>query len=108
MNEKMLGKITRAEFGRYDPCSFLFGFQLEFSFESGGVGDGGKYTWNTSEECKWSRQEKLDVIEKMMNLVNRTLGDAKVDYVSQLVGKPVEVTFTNWAFEDFRILTEVI
>ena len=36
------------------------------------------------------------------------LKDAKVNYVSQLVGKPVEVEIEDNMFKDFRILTEVL
>lgn len=31
-----------------------------------------------------------------------------VNYVSELLGKPVEVTLEDGVFKDFRILTEVL
>ena len=76
--------------------------------ESGGVGDGGRYAFNISSECKWDKQERSETIVKSVEKVAEILKAAKVDYVSQLVGKPVEITLDrNW-FEDFRILTEVL
>ena len=36
------------------------------------------------------------------------LSAAGCDYVSGLVGKPVEVVFENNTFKEFRILTEVL
>ena len=40
--------------------------------------------------------------------VYQILKDAKVNYVSELVNKPVEVTIDKNCFKDFRILTEVL
>lgn len=47
-------------------------------------------------------------IAKSIEEVNRILEDAKVNYVSELINKPVEVTIENNTFKDFRILTEVL
>lgn len=108
METKLLGKISFAEFGRYPDRPFLFGLQLGFNFKGSGVFDGGKYTINISDECRWERQEKLEAIEEIINFTNKILNDANVNYVSELLGKPVEVTFEGNTFKDFRILTEVI
>ena len=106
--EKLLGKITYAEFGQYPDRPFLFGLQLGFDFKGSGVCCGGRYTINISDQCRWERSEKLDALEEMINHLNGILNDAKVHSVSQLVGKPVEVYFDGNMFKDFRILTEVI
>ena len=45
--------------------------------------------------------ESLDRLAKILK-------DAKVNYVSELLGKPVEVTLEDGVFKDFRILTEVL
>ena len=42
------------------------------------------------------------------NPYNKLLNDAKVNYVSQLINKPVEVTIEDRIFKSFRILTEVL
>ena len=108
MNNKTLGKIVYAEFGRYPERPFLFGLQLGFEFKGSGIFDGGRYTVNISDACRWERSEKLDALEEMINHTNKILADAKVDCVSQLIGKPVEVILENHTFKDFRILTEVL
>ena len=70
--------------------------------------DGGKYTVNISPECKWGEFSRADAIVKTVEFVNKILKDAKVNYVSELINKPVEVTIENNTFKDFRILTEVL
>lgn len=70
--------------------------------------DGGKYTVNISPECKWKDLNREETITKSIEEVDRILNDAKVNYVSELLDKPVEVTMENDTFKDFRILTEVI
>lgn len=108
--EKMLGKIDFAEFGTLKDYPFLIGLQLGFSMSGGGYGvcDGGKFTVNISKECKWEGQSREAAITASLERVNETLKAAKVNYVSELVGKPVEVTLVNDMFKDFRILTEVL
>lgn len=108
MEEKVLGKIDFAEFGRFTDYPFLMGLQLGFRFPTGGIGCGGKYTVNISPECKWGDDSRVDAITKSVEFVNKILEDAKVNYVSQLVGKPVEITIKDRTFKDFRILTEVL
>lgn len=106
--EKVLGKITSAEFGTISDYPFLFGLQLNFSMEYGSIGDGGKYTFNISKECKWEKHERSEFIVTTIENIADILEKAKVNYVSQLVGKPVEITIDRNCFKDFRILTEVL
>ena len=91
--EKILGKIDFAEYGSFKDRPFLLGLQLGFSFLHGGVMYGGKYTLNLSDSCRWDDDSRKE---------------AKCNYVSELVGKPVEVTLQNNMFQYFRILTEVL
>ena len=108
--EKVLGKIDFAEFGTIGDYPFMIGLQLGFSLGGGtsGVMDGGKYTVNISSDCNWKEVNREEGITKVVEKVNDILKDAKVNYVSQLKGKPVEVTLVNYTFRDFRILTEVL
>lgn len=108
MTTKELGKITFAEFGTSKAYPFLIGLQLCFKIESGGIGDGGKYTVNISPECKWEELNREATITKYIEEVDRILEDAKVNYVSELLNKPVEVTMEGNTFKDFRILAEVL
>lgn len=109
MTEKILGKITFAEFGTIRDYPFLIGLQLGFDLAGGAsIMDGGKYTVNISPECKWQERSRADTIVKTVEFINKILKDAKVKYVSQLINKPVEVTIEKNTFKDFRILTEVL
>lgn len=108
MTTKKLGKITFAEFGTIRDYPFLIGLQLGFSIGGSSVMDGGKYTVNISPECKWEELNREATITKSIEEVDRILEDAKVNYVSELKNKPVEVTIKDNMFKDFRILTEVL
>lgn len=109
MNEKFLGKIDFAEFGTFRDYPFLIGLQLGFTMGgNGGVMCGGKYTVNISPACKWSAEERQKTITIRIEHINKILKEAKVNYVSELINKPVEVEIENNTFKDFRILTEVL
>lgn len=105
---KELGKIIFAEYGILKDYPNLIGLQLRFSIGCKNVDDGGKYTVNVSTECKWANLNREETIIKSVEKVNQILKDAKVNYVSELLNKPVEVTIENNTFKDFRILTEVL
>lgn len=105
---KELGKITFAEYGTIRDYPFLIGLQLGFSMSGASIMDGGKYTVNISPECKWKELNREETVTKSIEEVDRILEDAKVNYVSELLNKPVEVTMENNTFKDFRILTEVL
>ena len=109
MTGKILGKITFAEYGTVRDIPFLFGLQLGFKLSDGtSVMDGGSNTVNISEECRWEGAEREAAITISVEKVHKILEDAKVNYVSQLINKPVEVTIDKNCFKDFRILTEVL
>lgn len=107
--EKVLGKITSAEFGQVRDYPFLVGLQLNFSLGDGtGIGCGSKYTINISKECRWEEHERTEACATVLDRLNKILIDAKVNCVSELKNKPVEVTVDHNTFVDFRILTEVL
>lgn len=109
MTEKVLGKITSAKFGMVGDYPFLFGLQLYFSLGDGtSIGCGSKYTINIGKDCRWEESDRQEAITKKIDELYEILNDAKVEYVSQLVGKPVEVEIKDNTFKDFRILTEVL
>ena len=109
MTGKILGKINFAEYGTVRDYPFLIGLQLGFKLGDGtGVMDGGSNTINISKECKWEETEREAAITVSVEKVYQILKNAKVNYVSELVNKPVEVTIDKNCFKDFRILTEVL
>lgn len=109
MTGKILGKINFAEYGTVRDYPFLIGLQLGFKLGDGtGVMDGGSNTINISKECKWEETEREAAITVSVEKVYQILKNAKVNYVSELINKPVEVTIDKNCFKDFRILTEVL
>lgn len=110
MDGKYLGKIEKAEFGTWRDRPFLMGLQLEFRFDgNSGVSCGGRHLINISEHCGWeSEDEKHKAYQKVLEETNRILQDAKVNMVSELVGKPIEISIEDQMYKEFRILTEVL
>ena len=109
MTEKVLGKIDFAEYGTFEDRPFLMGLQLGFSMNGCGVMSGGQYTVNMSKQCKWDSQEEREhTITLYADKVYGLLNEARVNYVSQLINIPVEITIEDNTFKDFRILTEVL
>ena len=108
MLEKRLGKIDFAEFGSMRDYPFQLGLQLGFSMSGSGVMDGGKYTVNMSPDCVWEIGARHSNLAESLDHLAKILKDAKVNYVSELRGKPVEITLESGIFKDFRILTEVL
>ena len=92
MTEKILGKINFAEFGTVRDYPFLIGLQVGFKLaDSCGIMDGGQYCVNISKECRWEDLERQQAITVSVEKIDKILNDAKVNYVSELKNKPVEV-----------------
>jgi hypothetical protein len=109
MDGKILGKIDFAEYGTVRDYPFLIGLQLGFKLGDGsGVMDGGSNTINISKECRWEESERTAAVTVNVEKVYQILKDAKVNYVSELINKPVEVTIEKNCYKNFRILTEVL
>lgn len=108
MMTKVLGKITFAQFGTIKDYPFLIGLQLGFNMGGSGVMDGGKYTVNIDKSCRWKNYNRELEITKRIEFIYEILKEAKANYISELIGKPVEITLEDNNFKDFRILTEVI
>jgi len=107
MTEKLLGKITSAEFGQVKDNEYLFGLQLTFILGCVGVSTN-QYCENISKECDWPTLTRACAFTKIIDDINQILTDAQCHYVSELVNKPVEVTVENMMIKEFRILTEVL
>lgn len=105
MESKELGKITSAEVGFTD---YMLGLKLEFGGPGWGVGDGCKYSMNFSSGCRYEVGERAAECLRVMTTIGELLAEARVQSVSQLMGKPVEVISVNGLFKEFRILTEVL
>lgn len=110
MAEKFLGKIVKAQFGVCSDRPYLMGLQLEFRFDgNAGVNCGGRHLININPNCKWdSEEERNEAYQDVLYNLASLLKNAKVNYVSELVGKPVEIEIENQMYKNFRILTEVL
>ena len=92
MTEKELGKIAGAKFGLYGRNDDILCLNLDFTGQGWSTGT---VVWNTDGGM----------------LIKKILMDAKAKHVGDLVGKPVEVTFSSSSsgvLTDWRILTEVL
>lgn len=109
MNGKELGKITRAQFGRGGRDDCMVGLSLTFQGKGWGVCDFmGFWSLERSERCEWSEDDRLKEIGrvgmKLAELLQKTGGKD----VSDLVNKPVEVTFEGNVLKSWRLLEEVL
>lgn len=111
---KNLGKITGINFGLIDSDKKIYGLDVQLCFGGG---------WNSIYCIKIMSQKDLIPIQaqeagnltclEVSNKISEIftlMQDAKVNYIHELIGKPVEV-FTdndNKITTGFRILTEVI
>ena len=93
--QKVLGKITQAEFGFGGYQDAMFGLSLQF----GGNG------WCVGHFIgQWGKDWSV----LQARSIQKILTECGVQHVSKLIGKPVEITFDGNVFEDFRVLTEVL
>jgi len=99
MENKMLGKIEKAEFGMISDRDYLFG--LIITLKSGATGVISDHVANMNI----AENERIVEISKF---TYNLLKDAKVTSVDKLVGVAVEITFNGNVLESFRILTEVL
>lgn len=61
-----------------------------------------------STSAKWGENDRRNAYADIMRRISRLLADAKVGDINQLVGKPVEATFTGMSLQTWRLLTEVL
>jgi len=111
--EKQLMKITRAEFGLGGYQGNQFGLRVDFQTDGCGVGAWITGGWDyqsikPDKYTKWTEEDRNGTMAKMCKVISEILKDAKVDSVSGLKGKPVEVIISNNELKSWRILTEVL
>lgn len=109
MNGTFLGKIISVRFGMGGYQDAQFGLSLTFQFDGsicvttfiGTWADYPEHARYTREQWSQWRLEALDKLQETMRL-------AKVDDVTKLLGKPVEVVTEGNALSSWRILAEVL
>lgn len=117
MGAKKLACIKKAELGLGGYKEAFLGLHVTLGGNGWGVGDSIGFwdpeTIPCSDRAKWSEDDRTHSHDQVMRRVSQLLKDAKADYVSDLVGKPVEVTWKGEGhcgdtLESWRILTEVL
>lgn len=114
-SDKKIGKITQVRFGTGGYQDAAFGLSLTFeskkgawsvsAFVSGGWMPG---VIDPDKSAKWTEQDRRKTMADLCYKMAETLRAAEVNDISELVGKPVEVTFDSNMLKDWRILTEAI
>lgn len=112
--EIRIGKIQDIKFGRtgYQNAQLGYSVTLGSDKDSWGVGDS-KGGWDyeqisIGEYTKWTEEDRSSQMVEMLKRISKLLSDAKVEYLHELKGKPVECKFENNTLKEWRILTEVI
>jgi len=109
--ETRLGRISHIEFGFGGYQDAQIGLSITISGDGWGVadfrGDWGQGT-KVGPHTKWTDAERDQRYADTVKYINGLLVDAKVRSVSDLRGKPVEVTLESNTLKSWRILTEVL
>lgn len=104
-----MGKAQDEAYERRKRRNGKYDWEMGFKLGDGvGIMDGGSNTVNISPECRWEESERQQAITVNIEQLYKILNEAKVNYVSQLINKPVEVEIDRNTFKGFRILTEVL
>ena len=108
MEEKKLGKIISINFGG----NHYFGLHITFGGDGWAVSDA-RGPWNpintqVTEYTRWTEEDRSRIFDETSRFLAQILSDAKKEYVDQLKGIPVEVTFEGNLLKEWRILTEVL
>lgn len=108
-----LGRIQSIKIGHGGYQGAMFGVSFTLGGKGWGVGDfWGAWSpalMERSERCQWTEADRLGQLADMCAKVAALLKEAGVNEVSELAGKPVEITFKDSNLLDsWRLLTEVL
>lgn len=106
---KMLGYIESISFGIGGYNESMFGLTVNLHGDGCGVSSfDGTWAFPPSDRAKWTEQDRRDHYADMCIRIIELLNQAKVDDVSKLKGKPVEIELDGNLLKSWRLLTEVI
>lgn len=111
MQGTFLGKIESVNFGIFEG---RIGIAFHLAFSHSGIGDYSQTTWdptsvNITEHTKWTESDRDAQLALIMRYISKLLADAKVDDITKLAGKPVELVINERnSLKSWRILTEVL
>jgi hypothetical protein len=109
--KKELGKISFAKVGKGGYQGVMFGFSIGLASDIYSCADFyGFWDYETEirDDTAWTEQDRQDQFAATMKKISETIRDAKVESVSELVGKPVEVIFDGNKMVSWRVLKEVL
>ena len=108
LDEKFLGKILKFDIV-LDDTYIQYAYTLQFA---------GKGVQNSvgfarpdikiNARTRWTEEERQSTYADMMSDIAKLLISAKVRSISELVGKPIEVTVNRKVLKSFRMLEEVL
>ena len=109
---KELGKIEKVRFGHCGYQDSCLGISFVLRGKGWGLIDS-KSTWDAeliehTENSQWTEEDRDKQYSEIMRYVSKLLKDAKVSNISELQGKPIEVTLDGNLLREWRILTEVL
>ena len=111
MQGTFLGKIESIKFGVKESRIGLF-YTLTFNNCCGTQSSNA--VWDpeqveVTEGTKWTEDDRNMELAQLMRYISKLLSEAKVDDITKLAGKPVEVTIDEFnSLKSWRILTEVL
>ncbi len=105
---KEIGKIQSLKigYGGYDDA--MLGVSFTLGSDGWGVNDFDGTWAHHHKSCKWTPEDQVKHLGKMLLRLRDLMDAAKVKTVAELRGKPVEVTFDGNKLKSWRILTEAI
>lgn len=111
MQGTFLGKIESIKFGLNNSRIGLF---YTLSFNSCTEVQSSNAVWDpqsiqVTEYTKWTEDDRDRGLAQLMRYISKLLSEAKVDDVTKLAGKPIELTINKHnSLKSWRILTEVL
>jgi hypothetical protein len=111
MQGTFLGKIQAIKFGLNGSRIGLF-YTLAFNLCS--EVQSSDTVWDpeqvkVTEYSEWTEVDRNKELAELMRYISKILADAKVDDITKLAGKPIELVINEYhSLESWRILTEVL
>ena len=111
MQGTFLGKIESIKFGLNNSRIGLF---YTLSFNSCTEVQSSNDVWDpeqikVTQYTKWTEDDRDVQLAQLMRYNSKLLSEAKVDDITNLTGKPIEVTIDEFnSLKSWRILTEVL
>lgn len=109
MEVEVIGIVTKAEFGFGGHSNAMFGLSLEFKGDKWDIRTFVPAGWNENfnpeqEYCRWTEEERTKLRVDLCKLIDRTLFEHDLLYVSQLVGRRVSCIVEDNKLKDWKIL----